>query len=121
MFFFFVIEIHLVFWGGERPLFSVKVSVQRFFGDVPLHLFLGKKFSWHLFWLQLCFSEVILVEVFFPGIFLSNMFFKDSFGRRFSSHLSGEMFSKFFWSKLFFRVFWERCLLICLVCFQIIL
>ena len=49
------------------------------------------------------------------------MFFKDSFGRRFSSHLSGEMFSKFFWSKLFFRVFWERCLLICLVCFQIIL
>ena len=98
-------EILLVFWGGERPLFSVKVSVQRFFGDVPLHLFLGKKFSWHLFWLQLCFSEVILVEVFFAGIFLSNMFFKDSFGRRFSSHFSGEMFSKFFWPKLFFRVF----------------
>ena len=42
---------------------------------------------------------------FFSGIFLSNMFFKDSFGRCFSSHLSGEMFSKFFWSKLFFRFF----------------
>ena len=90
----------MTFWGGECPFFSVKVSVQRFFGDVP-SIFLGRNFlGADLFFrsyfgrgffsgifCRTCFSKIRLVDIFLR-IFLGRCF-QNSFGRNCSSELFG--------------------------------
>ena len=63
-----MIEIHLDFLGWRMSLFSVKGSVQRSFGDVP------SIFRVEISWVQICFSEAILVEVFSQGLFVEHVF-----------------------------------------------
>ena len=88
----FLIEVRLDFLGRTCP---VKVSVQRFFGDVSSIVFVAEIYLQFSVGADFV-SKVVLVEFFHQGFLLVNICFKDSFGRRVSFFLGECLFQVLF-------------------------